>query len=240
VLALTQASNVLGTINPIKTVLAEARAKGVITVVDGAQSVPHFRVDVRDLGCDFLAFSGHKLFGPTGLGALYGRYDILDTLPPWQGGGEMIEQVSFERTTYNVLPYRFEAGTPAIAEAVGLHAALRFYTALDRVRLHAHEQALLQQATELSATVPGMRIVGQAAHKVPVLSFLIEGLHPSDIGTLLDQQGIGIRTGHHCAMPLMQKLNIPGTARASFAFYNSADEVSQLFDALRKVQRMLV
>ncbi len=240
ILALTHASNVLGTINPVSDLIARARQRGIISVVDGAQSVPHFKVDVQALGCDFFAFSGHKLFGPTGIGVLYGRFDILDSLPPWQGGGEMIERVSFERTTYNALPYRFEAGTPAIAEAAGLHAALRYLQSLDQDKLHAHEQGLLQQATELSATVPGMRIVGQATHKVPVLSFLIEGLHPSDIGTLLDQQGIGIRTGHHCAMPLMEKLAIPGTARASFAFYNTPDEVTQLFAALQKIQRMFV
>lgn len=240
ILALTHASNVLGTINPVKALIAEAHQRGIITVIDGAQSVPHFKVDVQDLDCDFFAFSSHKLFGPTGLGVLYGKTERLNALPPYQGGGEMIEHVSFAGTTYNKLPYKFEAGTPAIAEAVGLHAALRYLESLDSSKVIAHEQALLRHAQALSQSIPGMRLVGTAENKVPVLSFLIDGLHPSDIGTLLDQQGIGIRTGHHCAMPLMEKLGIPGTARASFAFYNTLDEVDQLFAALAKIQRMFV
>lgn len=240
ILAITHASNVLGTINPVKELVAQARQRGIITVIDGAQSVPHFRVDVQDLDCDFFAFSSHKVFGPTGLGVLYGKTERLNALPPYQGGGEMIEHVSFAGTTYNKLPYKFEAGTPAIAEAVGLHAALRYLESLDSDKVIAHEQALLRHAQELSQTIPGMRLVGTADHKVPVMSFLIDGLHPSDIGTLLDQQGIGIRTGHHCAMPLMEHLGIPGTARASFAFYNTLDEIDQLFAALAKIQRMFV
>lgn len=240
ILAITHASNVLGTINPVKELVAQARQRGIITVIDGAQSVPHFKVDVQDLDCDFFAFSSHKVFGPTGLGVLYGKTERLNALPPYQGGGEMIEHVSFAGTTYNKLPYKFEAGTPAIAEAVGLHAALRYLESLDSDKVIAHEQALLRHAKELSQTIPGMRLVGTAVNKVPVMSFLIDGLHPSDIGTLLDQQGIGIRTGHHCAMPLMEHLGIPGTARASFAFYNTLDEIDQLFAALAKIQRMFV
>lgn len=238
VLAMTHVSNVLGTINPVKQFIATAKAAGVITVIDGAQAVPHFAVDVQDLDCDFYAFSSHKLFGPTGLGVLYGKQAQLETLPPYQGGGEMIERVSFNGTTFNELPYKFEAGTPPIAETIGLHAALNYLQARDRQALEQHERALLTRANELVSSVPGMRVIGTAAQKVPVISFLIEGLHPSDIGTLLDQQGIAIRTGHHCAMPLMEKLSIPGTARASFAFYNTLEEVDSLFKALVKIQNM--
>ncbi|MGQ7276067.1 aminotransferase class V-fold PLP-dependent enzyme [Marinobacter sp. V034] len=238
VLALTHVSNALGTINPIEKLIRKARDKGVITVIDGAQAVPHFKPDVQALGCDFYAFSGHKLFGPTGIGVLYGREELLEAMPPYQGGGEMIERVSFEKTTWNTLPYKFEAGTPAIAEAVGLGAAINYLESLDRKAVETAEQALLQHANKLVETVPGMQVIGTAANKVPVMSFKIEGLHPSDIGTLLDQQGIAIRTGHHCAMPLMDFFSVPGTARASFAFYNTLDEVEQLFAALQKIQRL--
>ncbi len=238
ILAMTHVSNVLGTINPVKRFIDTAKAAGLITVIDGAQAVPHFSVDVQDLDCDFYAFSSHKLFGPTGLGVLYGKQAMLEALPPYQGGGEMIERVSFSGTTFNTLPYKFEAGTPPIAEAIGLHAALNYLDTLDRQAIEQHEQALLARANELVSTIPGMRVIGTAEHKVPVMSFLIEGLHPSDIGTLLDQQGIAIRTGHHCAMPLMDKFNIPGTARASFAFYNTLEEVDALFQALTKIQKM--
>ena len=240
VLAITHVSNVLGTINPVKSIVQEAKARGVTTVIDGAQAVPHFKVDVQDLDCDFYAFSSHKLFGPTGIGVLYGRKDELEKLPPYQGGGEMIERVSFEGTSYNQLPYKFEAGTPAISEAVGLGAALAYLEKLDRSLMEQHEQKLYTLALKRSEEIPGMRLIGTAANKVPVMSFLIEGLHPSDVGTLLDQQGIGIRTGHHCAMPLMESYGIPGTARASFAFYNTEAEVERLFDALVKIQKMFV
>ena len=240
ILAFTHVSNVLGTVNPVSELVARARKHNVITVVDGAQAVPHYQPDVQALDCDFYVFSSHKLFGPTGIGVLYGREALLEAMPPYQGGGEMIERVSFERTTWNILPYKFEAGTPAIAEAVGLAAAIDYLAGLDRAALEAHEQALLEHANSLVATVPGMEIVGTAAHKVPVLSFKIEGLHPSDIGTLLDQQGIEIRTGNHCAMPLMDLYGVPGTARASFAFYNTLEEVDALFNALRKIQRLFV
>jgi cysteine desulfurase / selenocysteine lyase len=240
VIALTHVSNVLGTINPVKEIIEKAKAANIITVIDGAQAVPHFKVDVQALDCDFYALSSHKLFGPTGIGVLYGKEAQLDALPPYQGGGEMIERVSFEKTTFNQLPYKFEAGTPAIAEAIGFAAAISYLNTLDREAVEAHEQKLLARAHELAESIPGLRIIGTAANKVPVMSFLIEGLHPSDVGTLLDQQGIGIRTGHHCAMPLMDHLSIPGTARASFAFYNTEQEVEQLFAALAKIQRMFV
>src|SRR5690554_485530 len=238
ILAITHVSNVLGTINPVSTLIDQARAQGVITVIDGAQAVPHQQPDVQALGCDFYAFSSHKLFGPTGIGVLYGRAELLEEMPPYQGGGEMIERVSFERTTWNTLPYKFEAGTPAIAEAVGLGAAIDYLNGLDRQAMEAAEASLLARANQLVETVPGMSIIGTAKQKVPVMSFKIDGLHPSDIGTLLDQQGIAIRTGHHCAMPLMDFYGVPGTARASFAFYNTLDEVEQLFAALQKVQRL--
>jgi len=238
VLAITHASNVLGTINPVAEMVSQAKARGIITLLDGAQAVPHFQPDVQALDCDFYAFSSHKLFGPTGIGVLYGKTAMLEAMPPYQGGGEMIERVSFERTTWNVLPYKFEAGTPAIAEAVGLGAAIKYLNSFDREAMEAAENALLERANQLVETVPGMAIIGTAKQKVPVMSFKIEGLHPSDIGTLLDQQGIAIRTGHHCAMPLMDFYGVPGTARASFAFYNTLDEVDQLFTALQKVQRL--
>jgi cysteine desulfurase/selenocysteine lyase len=240
VLAMTHVSNVLGTINPVKQFIDTAKASNIITVIDGAQAVPHFKVDVQALDCDFYTFSSHKLFGPTGLGVLYGKTDRLEVMPPYQGGGEMIERVSFSGTTYNQLPYKFEAGTPPICEAIGLKAAIDYINTKDRTQIEAHEQALLSRAEELAKDLPGMRIIGTSNNKVPVMSFLIEGLHPSDIGTLLDQQGIGIRTGHHCAMPLMERFDIPGTARASFAFYNTLEEVDTLFTALAKIQRMFV
>ncbi len=238
VLALSHVSNVLGTINPVTEIIAKAKSQNIITLIDGAQAVPHFRVDVRALDCDFYVFSSHKLFGPTGLGVLYGKEARLEALPPYQGGGEMIERVSFDGTTYNTLPYKFEAGTPAIAEVVGLGAAIDYLEALDRPAIDAHEKALLQKATERAAALPGLRVIGEAGAKVPVLSFVMEGAHPSDLGTLLDQQGIGIRTGHHCAMPLMEFFGVPGTARASFAFYNTMDEVDALFNGLEKIQRL--
>jgi cysteine desulfurase/selenocysteine lyase len=239
ILAITHVSNVLGTINPVRSLIEQAKKLGVLTLVDGAQAVPHFRPDVQELGCDFYAFSSHKLFGPTGIGVLYGRAELLEEMPPYQGGGEMIERVSFERTTWNILPYKFEAGTPPIAEAVGLGAAINYVESLGRQAMEAAESALLQRANELVETVPGMEIIGTARQKVPVMSFKIEGLHSSDIGTLLDQQGIAIRTGNHCAMPLMDFYGVTGTARASFAVYNTLEEVEKLFQGLQKIQRLL-
>lgn len=238
VLAVAHVSNVLGTVNPIAALINEAKKRGIITLVDGAQAVPHYQPDVQALDCDFYAFSSHKMFGPTGIGVLYGKSHLLEEMPPYQGGGEMIERVSFERTTWNTLPYKFEAGTPAIAEAVGLGAAIDYLGSLDRKAMEAAESTLLIRANDLVESVPGMEIIGTATDKVPVMSFKIAGLHPSDIGTLLDQQGIAIRTGHHCAMPLMDFYGVPGTARASFAFYNTLDEVEQLFTALQKIQRL--
>ncbi len=238
IFAIGHVSNVLGTINPIAPLIEQAKAHGVITVVDGAQAVPHFQPDMQALGCDFYAFSSHKMFGPTGVGVLYGREQLLEEMPPYQGGGEMIERVSFECVTWNVLPYKFEAGTPPVAEAVGLGAAIDYMTSLDRDAIEVAEIALLERANSLVESVPGMSLIGTAKRKVPVLSFKIEGLHPSDIGTLLDQQGIAIRTGNHCAMPLMDFYGITGTARASFAFYNTLAEVDQLFTALQKIQRL--
>lgn len=238
IFAITHVSNVLGTVNPITALIEQAKAKGVLTLVDGAQAVPHYQPDVQALGCDFYVFSSHKLFGPTGIGVLYGKAQLLEEMPPYQGGGEMIERVSFERTTWNTLPYKFEAGTPAIAEAIGLGAAIDYLGRLDRHAMEVAENALLQRANQLVETVPGMEVIGTAKQKVPVMSFKIAGLHPSDVGTLLDQQGIAIRTGHHCAMPLMDFYGVPGTARASFAFYNTLDEVEQLFAALQKIQRL--
>lgn len=238
VLSVAHVSNVLGTINPVRDMIAKARAHGAITVLDGAQAVPHMKVDVRELDCDFYAFSSHKLLGPTGIGVLYGREAVLKDLPPYQGGGEMIERVTFEKTTWADLPHKFEAGTPAIAEAVGLKAAIEYMEGLDRELIEAAEKALLERARELIHTVPGMTIMGTAEHKVSVFSFQIAGLHSSDIGTLLDQQGIAIRTGNHCAMPLMARFGESGSARASFAFYNTLDEVDQFFSALAKLQRL--
>ncbi|WP_097458786.1 aminotransferase class V-fold PLP-dependent enzyme [Mangrovitalea sediminis] len=238
VLAVGHVSNVLGTINPIKNLISRAKAAGAFTLIDGAQATPHMQPDVQDLDCDFYVFSSHKLFGPTGIGVLYGREQLLERMPPFQGGGEMIEQVTFEKTTWNQLPYKFEAGTPAIAEAIGLAAAIDYLDALGRPAIAAAEEKLWQSVMQHAADFPGLRLIGTARDKVPVLSFAIDGLHPSDIGTLLDQQGIAIRTGHHCAMPLMERFQVPGTARASFAFYNTLDEVDRLFAALQKIQRL--
>jgi len=238
VVAVTHVSNVLGTINPVKNIIEKAKSVGAITLIDGAQAVPHFMVDVQALDCDFYVFSAHKLFGPTGIGVLYGKEEQLNTLPPYQGGGEMIERVTFEKTTYNELPYKFEAGTPPISEAVGLAKAIDYFCQFDRAEVENYENELMTYANSLVKTVPGMKVIGTAKNKVPVMSFMIEGLHPSDIGTLLDQQGIAIRTGHHCAMPLMDFYGLPGTARASFAFYNTKAEVDTLFKGLEKIQRL--
>ena len=240
VVAVTHVSNVLGTINPVKDIIEKAKQVGAITLIDGAQAVPHFMVDVQALDCDFYVFSSHKLFGPTGIGVLYGKESQLNALPPYQGGGEMIERVTFEKTTYNELPYKFEAGTPPISEAIGLAKAIDYYCQFDRKEVEAYENELMAYANSLVKTVPGMKIIGTAKNKVPVMSFMIESLHPSDIGTLLDQQGIAIRTGHHCAMPLMDFYGLPGTARASFAFYNTKAEVDTLFKGLEKIQRLFV
>jgi cysteine desulfurase / selenocysteine lyase len=212
---------------------------GAATLIDGAQAVSHFAVDVRALDCDFYVFSGHKLFGPTGIGVLYGRRELLEAMPPWLGGGEMIETVSFERSTWNRLPYKYEAGTPNIAGAIGLGAAVQWLAAQNRSKLAAHEAALLEEATSRAEAFDGLRLIGTAPGKVAVMSFLLDGAHPHDVGQLLDQQGVAVRTGHHCTMPLMSRLGIPGTVRASFSIYNDSTDIERLFSALDKVKTFL-
>jgi cysteine desulfurase/selenocysteine lyase len=238
VLGLTHVSNALGTINPVKAIVAKARARGVVTVIDGAQAVPHLAVDVRDLDCDFYAFSGHKASGPTGIGALYGRQALLEAMPPWHGGGNMILSVSFEKTTYMGLPGKFEAGTPPIAAAIGLGTALDYLTALGLDRIAAHDAALLAYATERLLAVPGLRIVGTAKEKASVISFVIEGIHPHDIGSILDHEGIVVRAGHHCAQPVMERMKVPATTRASLTYFNDPSDVDALVAGLRKVQEI--
>lgn len=233
-------SNALGTINPVADIIRMAHATGAKVLIDGAQAVAHWDIDVQALDVDFYAFSGHKLFGPTGIGVLYGKEALLNAMPPYQGGGEMIEHVSFARTTYNGLPYKFEAGTPNIAGAIGLAAAIDYLNSLDRKTLAAHEDALLARANELAAQIGGIRIIGNAQKKASVFSFILEGAHPADVGTLLDQQGIAVRTGHHCAMPVMEQFKVPGTVRASFTFYNTLDEVDALFKGLEKAKLFLL
>ncbi len=238
--AAVHVSNALGTVNPVAEIVRLAHAVGAVVLLDGAQASVHEPLDVQALGCDFYAFSGHKAFGPTGVGVLYGRAALLEAMPPWQGGGDMIKVVRFSHSEYNDIPYKFEAGTPNIAGGLGLAAALDYFSALDFDAVRRHEHALLEAATARARAVPGLRIIGSAAHKVGVLSFCIEGVHPQDLGTLLDHHGIAIRTGHHCAMPVMERFGVPGTARVSFALYNTLGEVEQVFDALEKVRTMLV
>lgn len=233
-------SNALGSINPVADMISLAHEAGALVLVDGAQAIAHWPIDVQALNCDFYTFSGHKLFGPTGIGVLYGRRELLDAMPPYQGGGEMIETVSFSGTTYNQLPYKFEAGTPDIAGAIGLGAAIDYVNALDRTAAAAHEDALLAYARDRALQVPGLRLIGIAVNKVAVLSFVLEGAHPSDIGMLMDQQGIAVRTGHHCAQPLMDQYQLPGTVRASFSIYNTFEDVDRLFAALDKARGMLL
>ena len=236
--AVTHLSNALGTINPIKQIIQIAHRRGVPVLVDGAQAVPHLKVDVRDLDCDFYAFSGHKLYGPTGVGVLYGRASLLDAMPPYQGGGDMIRSVTFEKTLYNVLPYKFEAGTPNIAGGIGLGAAIDYLSQVGLELVTAYERELLDYATDAVSTITGVRIIGTAKEKAGVLSFVLDGVHAHDIGTILDQEGIAIRTGHHCAMPVMQRFGVSATARASLAFYNTRAEVDALVGAIHKVKRM--
>jgi cysteine desulfurase / selenocysteine lyase len=233
--AVGHASNALGTINPVKRIVAAAHANGSLVLVDGAQGMPHLKVDVQDLGCDFYAFSGHKVYGPTGIGVLYGTEALLDAMPPWQGGGDMILSVSYEKTTYNALPYKFEAGTPNIAGVVGLAAALEYVGSLGLDNINAYELELQQYATKRLLEIPGVRLIGTAAEKAAVISFVLEGVHPHDIGTILDQEGIAIRTGHHCAQPLMLRFNVPATGRASFGLYNTKEEADVLVEGLKKV-----
>jgi cysteine desulfurase / selenocysteine lyase len=228
VVAVSHVSNALGTVNPLREMIKMAHARNVPVVVDGAQAVPHLRVDVQELDCDFFAFSGHKVYGPTGIGVLYGKASLLEAMPPYQGGGDMISSVSFEKTTYNKLPHKFEAGTPDVAGAIGLGAALEYVNGIGIEEVAAHEHELLSYATESVSAIPGVRVIGTAREKAGVLSFVLEGVHPHDIGTILDQQGIAIRTGHHCAQPIMQRFGIPATARASFGLYNTKEEVDAL------------
>jgi cysteine desulfurase/selenocysteine lyase len=227
-------SNALGTINPAKDVVAIAHQHGVPVLLDGAQSIPHMPVDVQDLDCDFYAFSGHKLFGPTGIGVLYGKRELLEAMPPFQGGGDMIKSVTFEKTLYNDLPYKFEAGTPHIAGVIGLGAAVDYVNAIGLENAAAYEHELLKYGTEQLEAIEGLRLIGTAQNKSSVLSFLLEGIHPHDIGTVLDTQGIAIRTGHHCTQPLMQRFQIPATARASLAFYNTKAEIDALVEGIHK------
>ena len=232
--SITHISNALGTINPVKDIVAMAHSHGVPVLLDGAQAAPHTPVDVRDLDCDFYAFSGHKLFGPTGIGVLYGKRELLESMPPYQGGGEQIKSVTYEKTIYNDLPYKFEAGTPHIAGVIGLGAAIDYVNGIGMERAAAYEHELLEYGTEQLQAIEGLRLLGTARQKAAVLSFLLDGIHPHDIGTVLDTQGIAIRTGHHCAQPLMQRFQIPATARASFAFYNTKAEIDALVEGIHR------
>ncbi|NMM07994.1 cysteine desulfurase [Polaromonas sp.] len=234
----TQVSNALGSINPVKKMIAFAHAHGVPVLVDGAQAAPHLAVDVQDLDCDFYAFSGHKLCGPTGIGVLYGKAALLEKMQPFKGGGDMILSVSFEKTIYNTIPYKFEAGTPPIAAAIGLGAAVDYLSGIGMAAIAGYENQLLQYATSQMNDLPGVRIIGTARNKAAVLSFTLDGVHPHDVGTLLNQEGIAVRTGHHCAQPVMARFKLPATSRASFAFYNSMADVDALIAGIRSVQKV--
>jgi len=235
IVAVSHVSNALGSISPIRQIAEIAHTRGVPVLVDGAQAVARMPVDVEELGCDFYAFSGHKLYGPTGVGVLWGREALLSEMPPYQGGGDMIRSVTFERTTYNVLPYKFEAGTPNIAGAIGMAAAIRYVESIGLDRISSHEDELLREATEALCEIPGLQIIGTAPRKAAVVSFTIDGVHPHDIGTVLDREGIAVRTGHHCAQPVMEFFGIPATARASFALYNTREEVVALTRGIETV-----
>jgi cysteine desulfurase/selenocysteine lyase len=236
--AVAHVSNALGTLNPVKTLAALAHARQIPVLIDGAQAAPHMKIDVRALDCDFYAISGHKMFGPTGIGALYGKANLLESMPPYQGGGDMILSVTFEKTTYNHLPNKFEAGTPNIAAAIGWGAALDYLMRVGMENIASYEQALLAYATEAVGQIPGVRLIGTAREKAGVLSFVLEGIHPHDVGTILDQEGIAVRTGHHCAQPVMQRFGVPATVRASLAFYNTKQEINALAAGLEHVKRM--
>ncbi|MFV0276868.1 MAG: cysteine desulfurase, partial [Parahaliea sp.] len=236
--AVNHVSNALGTVNPVAKIAARARSVGAKILVDGAQAIAHFPVDVQALGCDFYAFSGHKLYGPTGVGVLWGREELLEAMPPFLGGGEMIESVSFAGTTFNTLPFKFEAGTPNIAGAIGLAAAIDYLSGVDMAAAAAHERALLANSIELASEVEGLRRIGAPRDSVGIFSFVLDGVHPADLGMLLDQQGIAVRTGHHCAQPLMDHYRMPGTVRASYALYNTAQEVERLFECIHRARRL--
>jgi len=238
VVAVGHVSNALGTINPLKQMIAAAHALGIPVVVDGAQAVPHLAVDVQDLDADFYAFSGHKMYGPTGIGVLYGKTALLEAMPPYQGGGDMISSVTFEKTTYNKLPHKFEAGTPDMAGVAGLKAAIEYMNGIGIAKIAAHEHELLVYATEMIGELPGVRLIGTAREKASVLSFVLDEVHPHDIGTILDQEGIAVRTGHHCAQPVMERFHIPATVRASFAVYNTKAEVDALARGIQKVHEV--
>ena len=238
IVAVAHVSNALGTINPIREIVEIAHRQNVPVVVDGAQAVPHGKVDVQELGCDFYAFSGHKMYGPMGIGVLYGKLALLDAMPPYQGGGDMIRSVTFEKTLYNQLPYKFEAGTPDVAGAIGLAAAINYLKGLGIERIAEHEHQMLAYASEVLSSLPGIRLIGTAKEKAAVLSFVMDGVHPHDIGTILDQEGIAVRTGHHCAQPLMQRFGVPATVRASFALYNTEAEVDALATGIQKVSEV--
>jgi len=231
-------SNVLGTVNPVKQMIATAHNRGIPVLVDGAQATPHMPVDVQDVGCDFYAFSGHKVYGPTGIGVLYGRADLLEAMPPYQGGGDMISAVTFEKTVYNSLPHKFEAGTPHIEGAIGLAAAIEYVQRIGLTQIAAYEKELLAYGTELLSAIPGLKILGRARDKASVLSFVLEDIHAHDVGTILDHEGIAIRAGHHCAMPLMKRFGVPATARASLAFYNTREELEALAKGIHKVKEV--
>ena len=239
VVSIAHISNVLGTINPIKEMIAMAHQYGIPVVVDGAQSIAHHPIDVQDLDCDFFVFSGHKMYAPMGIGGLYGKAEWLEKLPPYQFGGEMVDTVSFEKTTFNVLPYKFEAGTPNVGAALGLETAVQFMQGLDRGEVEAYESQLLQSAIEQLSDIEGIRFIGEAAHRSGLVSFIIDGIHPYDLGTIIDKMGVAVRTGHHCAEPVMTRFGIPGTVRASFALYNTMEEVEVFVNAVKKAAMML-
>ena len=238
IVAVGHVSNALGTVNPIKAMIAAAHSRGIPVLIDGAQAMAHMRVDVRDLEADFYVFSGHKMFGPTGIGVLYGKESFLNEMPPYQGGGDMIKSVSFEKTIYNDLPYKFEAGTPNIAGTIGLGAAVDYLSHLDIDAVEDYERELLNHATDVLGSIDGVRLIGTAREKLGVLSFLIKDIHPHDIGTILNEEGIAVRTGHHCAQPVMERFGVPATARASFALYNTMEEVDALARGIRRVQEV--
>ena len=239
IVAINHISNTLGTINPVKEIIDKAHAKGIPVLLDGAQAIPHLKVDVQDLDVDFYAFSGHKMFGPTGIGILYGKEKWFDAMPPYHGGGEMIETVTFEKTTFNELPHKFEAGTPDIAGAIGLGAAIEYMQSIGHEAIMKYEDDLLQYATRQLKGLKGVRIIGGAAKKASVISFIIEGTHPYDVGTILDKMGIAVRTGHHCTQPLMARFGIPGTVRASLAFYNNRQDIDKLVEGVKRAAQML-
>jgi cysteine desulfurase/selenocysteine lyase len=238
IVAITHVSNALGTINPVKQIIALAHRRGIPVLLDGAQAVPHMQVNVRELDCDFYAFSGHKMFGPTGIGILFGKRELLEKMPPYQGGGDMIASVTFEKTTYNSLPYKFEAGTPNIADAIGLGETVRYLNRVGMERIAAHEHDLLAYGTQVVSSIPGVRLIGTAKQKASVLSFVLEGVHAHDLGTVLDREGVAVRAGHHCAQPVMDFFGVPATARASLAFYNTREDIDRLADAIGKAKEL--